>query len=483
MIRRPPRSTLSSSSAASDVYKRQVSSMSNRRRSIPTPIANGTEPGQPQTRVADKFADKLGVLAADPLVKVGEGAPFRTDEERASAPDRLNLDCRGLSSCAQLVGEERLRLLNYQNNQIKAVSNMTNLRCLVFLDLYNNQIEKIENLEALSKLRVLMMGKNKISRVENLEALSSLEVLDLHSNQISRIEGLSHLRELRVLNMAGNHLTEISGLGKFLEVLAEINLRHNQITHSTDTIPSLQRLFLSNNHLPSATKVDSLLQNATKLVELCLDNNPAADEPMYRAMLVDQLPSLRHLDLKRVTAEERRTASVSRKREDERLASIAHQTKVQTECEAAIAEVAALWRQKERGQSIGEGNGFSIVDGLKLSLYGDTSDELLSVYPHCVHLSLNYMDFDQLVKHLAKAHARSDLISVTLSDNHLTDLAQLRKCCAMLTKVPELSIVNNQASGSILFRPLVVHLVHALHTLNGKPVTCLLYTSPSPRDS
>ena len=64
-----------------------------------------------------------------------------------------------------LEGEERLRLLNYQNNNIQAISNVANLPNLIFLDLYNNSIKAMTGLQTVTQLRVLMLGKNKISKV------------------------------------------------------------------------------------------------------------------------------------------------------------------------------------------------------------------------------------------------------------------------------------------------------------------------------
>jgi leucine-rich repeat-containing protein 49 len=43
--------------------------------------------------------------------------------------------------CPILEGEQRLRLLNFQNNSIALISNLRNLPELIFLDLYNNQIQ------------------------------------------------------------------------------------------------------------------------------------------------------------------------------------------------------------------------------------------------------------------------------------------------------------------------------------------------------
>jgi hypothetical protein len=129
---------------------------------------------------------------------------FRTNEERLRNPERLNLDRRQLEVCPLLEQEQRLRLLNYQNNNIRSIQNLENLPNLIFLDLYNNKISTLDGpLSTVKGLRVLMAGKNKIGAITNLTALRKLDVLDLHSNEIRSIEGLEGLSDLRVLNLAG----------------------------------------------------------------------------------------------------------------------------------------------------------------------------------------------------------------------------------------------------------------------------------------
>ena len=152
-----------------------------------------------------------GVVFADSQHAPGVPVVYRTATEKLSNPERLNLDRRGLKACPVLEGEERLRLLNYQNNAISFVANLHNLPNLIFLDLYSNQIRQISGLEAVPTLRVLMLGKNLIAKIERLDALSKLDVLDLHCNHVKRIEGLSRLYELRVLNLAGNQIEVVDG--------------------------------------------------------------------------------------------------------------------------------------------------------------------------------------------------------------------------------------------------------------------------------
>ena len=129
---------------------------------------------------------------------------FRTPEERIRNPERLNLDRRQLDICPVLEQEQRLRLLNFQNNNIRSIQHLENLPNLIFLDLYNNKIVTLDGpLSLLKGLRVLMAGKNRITAISNLTNLKKMDVLDLHSNDIRTIEGLENLSELRVLNLAG----------------------------------------------------------------------------------------------------------------------------------------------------------------------------------------------------------------------------------------------------------------------------------------
>ena len=184
-LSRSPRSTTSKSTWQ---YRRDSAAMAG-----PTTgsfVASSCKPASPTFE-----------LSLHPLSEVRRSA-----EQKASSPERLNVDNQQLTLCPRLCGEERLRLLNYQSNLIRDIENLDGLPNLIFLDLYNNKIAKISNLDCVPGLRVLMLGKNRLRRIEALEALSRIDVLDLHSNQITEIQGLAHLKALRVLNLAGNNI-------------------------------------------------------------------------------------------------------------------------------------------------------------------------------------------------------------------------------------------------------------------------------------
>ena len=84
--------------------------------------------------------------------------------------------------------QKKLQSYNYQNSGIQAISNLHNLPHLIFLDLYNNQIKRISGLEDVPTLRVLMLGKNHLEVIERLEPLRRLE-------ESSRVATLANARD------------------------------------------------------------------------------------------------------------------------------------------------------------------------------------------------------------------------------------------------------------------------------------------------
>lgn len=237
---------------------------------------------------------------------------FRTPEERLRNPERLNLDRRHLESIPMLEMELRLRLLNFQNNGIRAIQNLENLPNLIFLDLYNNKLTSLEgSVSSVKGLRVLMAGKNRITAISNLSQLRKLDVLDLHSNDIHEIQGLSGLTDLRVLNLAGNKIKTVTNLSS-LQSLTELNLRRNSIesVNELDKLPTLQRVFLSHNKIARFLDIQCIF-HVKFLIELSLDGNPVAeaDATAYRNKVIGDMPGLRHLDLQRISEEDRAAAT------------------------------------------------------------------------------------------------------------------------------------------------------------------------------
>eukprot|EP00063_Salmo_salar_P007808 XP_013982643.1 PREDICTED: leucine-rich repeat-containing protein 49-like isoform X2 [Salmo salar] len=293
----------------------------------------GPQPHRVKPRRATHSAGAIYSHSTSPLtlptgpgdaITLSENSPsgfpiaFRSHDDCALSPERIDLDRRGLEECPLLEGMGRLRLLNFQHNLITHIHNLSHLRHLAFLDLYDNHISQMSGISALASLRVLMLGKNRIQRICSLDNLTKLDVLDLHGNQISQIGNLSHLSELRVLNLAGNCISRVDNL-QGLDSLTEINLRHNCISTVTevDQLPCLQRLFLSCNSITSFDEL-ACLGESCSLSELTLDGNPVALETWYKQAALRCVLQLRQLDMKRVTEEERRMACVMARKEDEK---------------------------------------------------------------------------------------------------------------------------------------------------------------------
>ncbi|XP_019935162.2 leucine-rich repeat-containing protein 49 isoform X2 [Paralichthys olivaceus] len=256
---------------------------------------------------------------------------------------RIDLDRRCLQECPQLGIMEKLQLLNLQHNLITRVQHLSHLQQLVFLNLYDNHISEMTGIEALSSLRILMLGKNRIQKICCLERLSKLNILDLHENQICRMENISHLSELQVLNLAGNNISRVENLQN-LDCLTELNLRHNCISFVTevDRLPCLQRLFLSCNNITSFDQL-ACIGESRSLSELTLDGNPVALKTWYKQAVLRCVLHLRQLDMKRITDEDRRMASVHARKEEEKKRENHKQTIHKEKRRLAIRNAAQQW--------------------------------------------------------------------------------------------------------------------------------------------
>ncbi|XP_033634664.1 leucine-rich repeat-containing protein 49-like isoform X1 [Asterias rubens] len=295
----------------------------------------------PAANITIFTCDKV-MIAESPSIP---GIPiiYRSPEERAANPDRLNLDRRRLTICPILEGEDHLRLLNFQHNSIRKIEHLTSLRRLIFLDLYDNHLEEITGLGALKSLRVLMLGKNRIKKIENLNAMTKLDVLDLHGNQIEKVENLGHLEELRVLNLAGNNITHVNNMAG-MEALAELNLRRNKIitVSDVDYLPSLQRLFLSFNCITSYEDI-CCIADAPSLSEVSLDGNPLSQDINYKSIILRNVKQIRQLDMKRITEDERRVTTTAVKKEEDKKKETSKLVVLKEKRRLAINNAARQW--------------------------------------------------------------------------------------------------------------------------------------------
>lgn len=90
---------------------------------------------------------------------------YRRPSERDAHPEKMCLDSRGLKHIPLLEGEEKVKYLNLQNNQIGKIENLVSLPNLHFLDLSSNKLAEINNFPTAVHLRCLILSMNTIPKI------------------------------------------------------------------------------------------------------------------------------------------------------------------------------------------------------------------------------------------------------------------------------------------------------------------------------
>jgi leucine-rich repeat-containing protein 49 len=88
---------------------------------------------------------------------------YRRPQEREQNSEKMQLDSRGFKHIPLLEGEEKIKCLNLQNNEIDKIENLVSLPNLTFLDLSSNKLTEIQNFTTLVHLKVLILSKNLIT--------------------------------------------------------------------------------------------------------------------------------------------------------------------------------------------------------------------------------------------------------------------------------------------------------------------------------
>jgi len=178
-------------------------------------------------------------------------------------------------------------------NQIKDLTPLKNLRHLKELNLFNNYISELTALKDSKQLIRLNLGWNQISNIKPLKGLSQLIELDLSWNQISDIAPLKGLKDLTKLDLNINQIKDLSAL-KDLNKLVKLNLDKNQISELSGLkdLKNLQRLRLENNLLEELPVwitdfdmdiqwTDEYLDDDNNLIKgIVLYNNPLKSPPV-----------------------------------------------------------------------------------------------------------------------------------------------------------------------------------------------------------
>ena len=138
--------------------------------------------------------------------------------------------------------------------------------------------------------RELSLRSLKIAEIENLILTKNqFDTIDLSNNELKKLENFPLLPRLKTLFVSNNNLSKIDpSLGLKL---------HN-----------LKTLVLTNNDLKELGDVQ--LSHFKKLEVLILLGNPVSKLLHYREYMINNLESLKILDYKKVTMEERKVSSI-----------------------------------------------------------------------------------------------------------------------------------------------------------------------------
>uniref|UniRef100_A0A7S3SJ09 U2A'/phosphoprotein 32 family A C-terminal domain-containing protein n=1 Tax=Strombidinopsis acuminata TaxID=141414 RepID=A0A7S3SJ09_9SPIT len=216
-----------------------------------------------------------------------------------------------------------MRELNLDLNLIADGGAIPFLPALTVLRLNHNQISTIplppasgswKGIICLAALEVLQLGFNQIVDIPSLHVnrLPNLKVLHLQGNEITRVEGLTDMPQLRELILDRNKIKALDAQSiSSLSSLRELRIEENGLRtlEYVANLPHLTTLAIGTNRIadiPELEKLDGL----PSLQHLALANNGVARKQLYRPTLVRQLPSLRLIDAREVTHEERERAEI-----------------------------------------------------------------------------------------------------------------------------------------------------------------------------
>lgn len=179
------------------------------------------------------------------------------------------------------------------------------------------------------RLKVLKLSSNRIASMEKLELekLTKLETLFLNDNFISSINSIHFPPKLQELILDGNFIRRIDlRTFQFSPLLRELRLDDNLIENLNFLSPldGLRSLHLGRNRISHVSELDQL-SKLTRLVEFVIWRNPLCRKRIYREIAVTKCETLRRIDDREVTPQERSIANGWRQLEN---ATTAIKTKI-----------------------------------------------------------------------------------------------------------------------------------------------------------
>ena len=236
---------------------------------------------------------------------------YRRPNERLRNPERLQLSNKQFKMIPLLEGEEELKTLLLDKNNILKLENLISLPKLEVLDCSHNKISEINEIKSLIGLRTVCLGFNEISNIEPVKYLSRVRELDLQRNRVISIpaSSLSCLFNLQRLNLSFNYLTEFSSELSSLESLKELNLSNNKIfeiqNDKCSKLWGLEILNLASNNFESVESLKGLsdlkiLKNLNLLSTPLFVMKPKEQKEKIRSSIIDLIGTLKILNCEEI---------------------------------------------------------------------------------------------------------------------------------------------------------------------------------------
>lgn len=225
----------------------------------------------------------------------------------------LDASSKNIRSLKGIENLHRLVELDLDNNFIKDVTLLSQLKKLKVLKLRNNKITSLKSINfqmiLANKLRELCLCHNVLQSENNqaeiyltdisiLSHFSNLEILKLRDNHIEDISSLTDLVNLKELDLRGNRISDISPLKKLLNLEA-LNLRENLIKDISPLV-NLKKLKYLNIHSNSLIKVFYALERLDELETLIMQNIPIGKN----IIVIRNMPKLKRLNIRNCVIED-----------------------------------------------------------------------------------------------------------------------------------------------------------------------------------
>jgi len=277
-------------------------------------VLDGAPVSQAEQQEADeRFSGKLTMeLLEDKLGPVPACYNLRS----------VDLSGLNLRELGQLLNDDifpSLRELNIDGNPFSDLRTVGPMSKLLVLRMNRSKIDLEKGVmseddaaggvASMPHLQVLEMGYSGISDLSHFVQfpLHNLRILHLPGNEITKVEGLSHLDQLRELVLDRNKVKQFDEVSfQGLRSLRELRAEDNGLRSLANLkpLPRLRALYLSLNRIAELSELEKL-SSLRHVMLVHLSQNPVARKPLYRAHVISAVGTVRVIDGKEVTEDER----------------------------------------------------------------------------------------------------------------------------------------------------------------------------------